>query len=74
MTEGKWLPGGRLPAKAALALAIVCMVCALGTGLLTVGGGLPGLQRGIQLAVTALWLVLAGCYWFRYARTRRRRG
>ncbi|WP_370971839.1 hypothetical protein [Amycolatopsis sp. cg9] len=74
MMEGKRLPGGRLPATAALALAITSAVCALATGLLTLGGGMTGLQRGIQLAVTALWLVLSGCYWFRFAQARRSRG
>lgn len=73
MTEGKWVPGGRLPAKAALALAIVWTVCTLGFGFLAFDGGVTGWQRVLEVVAAAAGLVLAACYWFRYARASRNR-
>ncbi|MBE1497678.1 hypothetical protein H4696_004778 [Amycolatopsis lexingtonensis] len=72
MAWGKWVPSGRLPAKAALGLAIVLTGCALGTGLLAFvfGEGVAGWRRALQAVVAVAWLVLAACYWFRYARSR----
>ncbi|MEV6642998.1 hypothetical protein [Amycolatopsis sp. NPDC051371] len=70
MTEGKWIPGGRLPAKAALALAIFWTVGAIGSGFLAWDGGVSEWQSVVQVVVTVAWLVLAGCYWFRYVQAR----
>ena len=75
MTGGERGPGGRLPAKAALGLAICWTVCALGFGLIAfLGGVVPGWRGTLQVAVAAVGLVLAGCSWLRYAQTSRDRG
>ena len=73
MTEWKWVPGGRLPEKAALGLAILWTVCTLGFGFLAFDGGVTGWQRAFQVVATAAGLVAAACYWFRYARAKRNR-
>jgi hypothetical protein len=74
VTEWKWVPGGRLPEKAALGLAILWTVCTLGFGFLAFDGALSGWRQVLQIVVAAAGLFLAGCYWFRYARANRNRG
>jgi hypothetical protein len=70
VTGGKRIPGGRLPAKAALGLAIVWTVCTLGFGFLAFDGGVTGWREALQVGVMAVGLFLAACYWFRYAQAR----
>jgi TRAP-type C4-dicarboxylate transport system permease small subunit len=74
VTEGKRIPGGRLPAKAALGMAILWTLCTLGFGFLALDGGVTGWQRAFQVVATAAGLFLAACYWFRYAQAKRNRG
>ncbi|MEU0791294.1 hypothetical protein ABZ342_14605 [Amycolatopsis sp. NPDC005961] len=75
MTGGKRRPGGRLPAKAALGLAICWTVCALGFGLIAFLGGVePGWRGTLQVVVAAVGVLVAGCYWLRYAQASRKRG
>ena len=74
MSEAKWVPGARLPEKAALVLAILCTVCTSGFGVLLWNGGVRGWQSAFQVVATVAGLVLAASYWFRYVRARRARG
>jgi hypothetical protein len=74
VTKGKWVPGGRLPAKAALGMAIVWTVCTLGFGFLAFDGALSGRRQVLQIVIAAVGLFLAASYWFRYAQAKRNQG
>lgn len=71
MTGRNLVPGGRLPAGAALGMAILWTGCALGFGFLAFGASGGGV---LQVVAAAAGVFLAGCYWFRYAQARRKRG
>ncbi|UOX85428.1 hypothetical protein MUY14_26990 [Amycolatopsis sp. FBCC-B4732] len=64
------IPGGRLPAKPALLLAIIWTVCGLASGVLACTAGDV---KAFLAVVAVVELAAAGCYWFRYTQASRDR-